>query len=258
MPAAEQPLLTERRDGVLVITLNRPDVRNAVDVPMAQAMAAALDELDGDAGLRVGVITGAGKGFCAGMDLKAFAATGERPWAADRGFAGIVRRPAQTPLIAAVEGFAVAGGLEIALACDLLVAARGVKLGIPEAKRGLIAAGGALRRLPRRLPAGIAMELALTGDPILAERAYELGLVNRLADPGTVLDVALEMAATIAANGPLSLTASKAVLQQQWSWDDEEFFDRQAELADPVMTSQDAREGARAFAEKRAPQWQGR
>jgi len=237
----EQPLLTERRDGVLVITLNRPDVRNAVDVPMAQAMAAALDELDGDGGLRVGVIAGAGKGFCAGMDLKAFAATGERPWAGDRGFAGIV----------------VAGGLEIALACDLLVVARGAKLGIPEAKRGLVAAGGALRRLPRRLPPGIAMELALTGDLITAERGHELGLVNRLAEPGSALDVALELAATIAANGPLSLTASKAILQQQWSWDESEFFDRQAALADPVMSSQDAREGARAFAEKRAPQWQG-
>lgn len=255
----DAPVLVERRDdGILVLTLNRPEVRNAVDLPMAEAIAAALDDLDADPQLRVGVLAGSGKGFCSGMDLGAFAETGRRPWAGDRGFAGIVRRPPATPMIAAVEGFAVAGGLEIALACDLLVAARGAKLGIPEAKRGLVAAGGALRRLPRRLPPGIAMELALTGDLILAERAYDLGLVNRLAEPGAALDEALALAAAVAANGPLSLTASKAIVQQQWSWDDEEFFDRQAEHADPVMASEDAREGARAFKEKRPPRWRGR
>jgi enoyl-CoA hydratase len=221
-------------------------------------MDAALGELDADGDLRVGVITGTGKGFCAGMDLKAFAATGARPWAGDRGFAGIVRRPADKPLIAAIEGFAVAGGLEIALACDLIVAARGAKLGVPEAKRSLVAAGGALRRLPRRLPFGIAVELVLTGDPITAERASELGLVNRLAEPGAALETALELADAIAANGPLAIAAAKAILAQQSSWSDAEFWDRQAELADPVMTSQDAREGARAFAEKREPRWQGR
>lgn len=254
-----EPLFTERRDdGVFVITLNRPDVRNAVDLPMAEAMAAALDDLDGDPGLRIGVITGAGKGFCAGMDLKAFGETGQRPWAGDRGFAGIVRRPSETPLIAAVEGFAVAGGLEIALACDLVVAAKGAKIGIPEAKRGLVAAGGALRRLPRRMPSAVAMELALTGELITAERAHELGAINRLAEPGGALDAALELAATIAQNGPLSLTASKKVIEKQWGWSDEEFFDRQAEIVDPVMSSEDAREGARAFTEKRAPNWQGR
>jgi enoyl-CoA hydratase len=251
-------VLVERRDAVLVITLNRPEVRNAVDVPMAEGIAAALDELDGDPALAVGVLAGAGKGFCSGMDLGAFAETGRRPWVGDRGFAGIVRRPPATPLIAAVEGFAVAGGLEIALAADLLVAARGAKLGIPEVKRGLVAAGGALRRLPRKLPAGLAMELALTGDLVLAERAHELGLVNRLAEPGQALDVALGLAGTIAANGPLALQATKAILQQQWSWDDEEFFDRQAAIADPVMASEDAKEGARAFKEQRAPEWQGR
>ncbi|WP_205698879.1 crotonase/enoyl-CoA hydratase family protein [Conexibacter sp. SYSU D00693] len=252
------PLLVERRDAVLVLTLNRPEQRNAVDVPMAEAIAAALDELDGDPGLRVGVLTGAGKGFCSGMDLKAFAQTGTRPWAGDRGFAGIVRRPPRTPLVAAIEGFAVAGGLEVALACDLVVAAKGAKLGIPEAKRGLVAAGGALRRLPRLLPAPIAMELALTGELITAERAHALGAVNRLAEPGEALTEALALAQTIAANGPLALTASKQVLQEQWSWSDSEFFDRQAAIADPVMASEDAREGARAFTEKRAPVWQGR
>jgi enoyl-CoA hydratase len=256
--SSADPLLSERRDGVLILTLNRPEVRNAVDRGLAEAMADALDQLDADGDLRVGVITGAGKGFCAGMDLKAFAETGERPWAGDRGFAGIVRRPPDKPLIAAVEGFAVAGGLEIALACDLIVAARGAKLGVPEAKRSLVAAGGALRRLPRRLPFGIAVELVLTGDPITAERGHELGLVNRLAEPGAALEDAVDLATTIAANGPLGLVAAKTILQRQWSWSDDEFWDRQAEIADPVMASDDAREGARAFAEKREPRWQGR
>src|SRR3954463_14102694 len=144
---SEQPLLTERRDRVLLITLNRPDARNAVNLAMAEAMAAALDELDSADELSVGVIAGEGKGFSSGMDLKAFV-TGERPWAGDRGFAGIVQRAARKPVIAAVEGFAVAGGLWAALACDLIVAARGAKLGIPEVKRSLVAAGGALLRLP--------------------------------------------------------------------------------------------------------------
>jgi enoyl-CoA hydratase len=252
----EQPLLTERRDRVLLITLNRPDARNAVNLAMAEAMNTALDELDATDELSVGVIAGEGKGFSSGMDLKAFA-TGERPWAA-RGFAGIVQKPADKPLIAAIEGFAVAGGLEIALACDLIVAAKGAKLGIPEAKRGLVAAGGALRQLPRRLPAAIAMELALTGETITADRGAELGLVNRLADPGEALDVALELAAEVAANAPLATAASKTILNQQGSWDDETFWAKQGEIVAPVFTSEDAIEGATAFSEKRAPNWRGR
>src|SRR3954452_15463296 len=163
----DQPVLTERRDGVLLITPNRPEARNAVNLALAEGVAAALDELDADDGLSVGILTGAGNGFSAGMDLKAFV-TGERPWVGDRGFAGIVQRASRKPLIAAIEGFALAGGLEIALACDLIVAARGAKLGIPEVKRSLVAAGGALLRLPQRMPYGIAMELALTGDTITA------------------------------------------------------------------------------------------
>jgi enoyl-CoA hydratase/carnithine racemase len=254
---SDEPVLTERRDGVLLITLNRPEARNAVNLALAEGVAAALDELDDDADLRAGVLTGAGKGFSAGMDLKAFVA-GERPWVGDRGFAGIVQRASRKPLIAAIEGFGVAGGLEVALACDLIVAARGAKLGIPEVKRSLVAAGGALRRLPQRLPYGVAMELALTGDPIDAERAHELGLVNRLAEPGEAVDVAVDLAAAIARNGPLALEATKATLQQQVDWTDAEFWQRQAELAEPVMRSQDAREGATAFAEKREPVWQGR
>lgn len=250
-------VLTERRERIFLITINRPDQRNAVNGAVANGIAAALDELDGDAELSLGVLTGAGKGFCAGMDLKAFLA-GEVPHVGDRGFAGITQRSAAKPLIAAIEGFAVAGGLEVALACDLIVAARGARLGIPEVKRSLVAAGGGLLRLPRVLPRNLATELALTGDPIDAERAHELGLVNRLAEPGEALAVALELAHTIAANGPLALRATKRILSESVDWPDSEFFPRQLEIVAPVAGSEDAREGARAFAEKREPMWKGR
>jgi enoyl-CoA hydratase len=253
----EQAVLSECRGRVLLITINRPDQRNAVNAAVANGIAAALDQLDGDPELSLGVITGAGKGFCAGMDLKAFVA-GERPHVPGRGFAGIVQRPPDKPLIAAVEGFAVAGGLEVALACDLIVAARGARLGIPEVKRSLVAAGGALLRLPRTLPRNVAMELALTGDPIDAERGYDLGLVNRLSEPGEALAAALELAETIAVNGPLALAATKRVMVESADWPDNEFFERQAEIVMPVMGSEDAREGATAFAERRAPVWKGR
>jgi enoyl-CoA hydratase len=253
----EPAVLTERRDGVLLVTLNRPDARNAVNAALAEGVAAALDELDADDELSVGVLTGAGKGFSSGMDLKAFVA-GESPYAADRGFAGITQRAAEKPLIAAIEGFAVAGGFEVALSCDLIVAARGARLGIPEAKRSLVAAGGALLRLPRRIPYHVAMELALTGDPIDAERGYELGIVNRLAEPGGAVDSALELAARISPNAPLALEATKQILQRQRDWTEEEFWAKQGEISGPVFTSQDAQEGAKAFAEKRAPVWQGK
>jgi enoyl-CoA hydratase len=253
----EQAVLTERRDGVLLITLNRPDARNAVNGALAQGIADALDELDADDELRIGVLTGAGKGFSSGMDLKAFV-KGERPYVDDRGFAGITMRASDKPLIAAIEGFAVAGGFEIALSCDLIVAARGAKLGIPEAKRSLVAAAGALIRLPKRIPYHLAMELALTGDPILAERGAELGLVNRLTDPGGAVDGALELAAAIAKNGPLALTASKKIIGASLDWTEEEAWQKQGEIAGPVMGSEDAQEGARAFAEKREPRWVGR
>ena len=254
---SDEPVLTERRDGVLLITLNRPDARNAVNAALAHGLGAALDALDAEADVTVGVLTGAGKGFSAGMDLKAFVA-GESPRVEGRGFAGIVQRSARKPLIAAIEGFAVAGGLEIALACDLVVASREARLGIPEAKRSLVAAGGALRRLPQRVPLGVALEMALTGDPITAERGYELGLVNRVAEPGGAVDAALELARAIAGNGPLALDATKAVLERQFDWGEEEFWQRQGELSAPVFRSQDAREGAAAFSEKREPVWQGR
>ncbi len=250
-------VLSEGRDRVLLITINRPDQRNAVNGAVSRGIAAALDELDADAELSVGVLTGAGKGFCAGMDLKGFV-TGDRPHVEGRGFAGITQRSSDKPLIAAIEGFAVAGGLEVALACDLIVAARGARLGIPEVKRSLVAAGGALLRLPRALPRTVAMELALTGDPILAERAYELGLVNRLTEPGGAVDAALELAGAIAANGPLALAATKRIMLESADWPDAEFFARQGAISDPVFHSEDAQEGARAFAEKRDPEWRGR
>src|SRR5271165_3663926 len=254
--AVEEPVLSERRGTVLLITLNRPEVRNAVNAALAAGVAGALEELDADDGLSVGVLTGAGGFFCAGMDLGAFV-KGESPYFGDRGFAGIAQRAARKPLIAAIEGFAVAGGLEIALACDLIVAARGAKLGIPEAKRSLVAAGGALLRLPRRMPYHVVMQLALTGDPFPAERFHELGLVNRLAEPGGAVDQALALAAQLAANGPLALAASKRILQEQFDWSTAEMWAKQGEIAGPVMASEDAKEGASAFKEKREPVWKG-
>jgi enoyl-CoA hydratase len=238
---------------VLVVTIDRPEARNAVNLAVAEGMAAALDRLDGDEALRVGVLTGAGGTFCAGMDLKAFVA-GERSHVEGRGFAGIVQGPPRKPLIAAVEGWALAGGFEVALACDLIVAARDARFGIPEVKRGLVAAGGALIRLPRRIPYHVAMELALTGDPISAERAADLGLVSRLVEPGGALAEARALAATIAANGPLAVDATKRILVA----DETAAWERQAEIAGPVFASDDAREGSVAFAEKRPPVWRGR
>jgi enoyl-CoA hydratase len=255
--AEQEPVLTERRGNVLLITLNRPQVRNAVNAALAAGVAGALDELDAEEALSVGVLTGAGGFFCAGMDLGAFV-KGESPWFGDRGFAGIAQRSARKPLIAAIEGFAVAGGLEIALACDLIVAARGAKMGIPEAKRSIVAAGGALLRLPRRMPYHLVMELALTGDPFPADRFYELGVVNRLAEPGMAVDVALELAAQLSKNGPLALAASKQILQEQYDWSSAEMWAKQSAITGPVMSSEDAKEGASAFKEKRDPVWKGR
>src|SRR5271163_4368951 len=251
-----EAVLTERRGNVLLITIDRPEVRNAVNAAVAEGIAGALDQLDGDDTLSVGILTGAGGYFCAGMDLGAFV-RGESPWFGDRGFAGIAQRASSKPLIAAIERFAVAGGMEIALACDLIVAAKGAKMGIPEVKRSIVASGGALLRLPRRMPYHVVMELALTGDPMPAERFYELGVVNRLAEPGGAVDVALELAAKVAKNGPLALIASKRILQEQFDWSSEEMWERQREIAGPVMASADAREGASAFKEKRDPVWTG-
>ena len=246
-------VLTERRGRILLVTLNRPDARNAINSELSEGLGRAIDELDGDAGLTAAVLTGAGKGFCAGMDLKAFAGSGP-----PRGLNRILEQGAEKPMIAAIEGFAMAGGLELALCCDLLVAATGAKLGIPEVGVGLFAAGGALLRLPRRLPCGMAMEMALTGDPITAEQAFEHGLVTRLADRGTAIDIAVELAERIARNAPLAVAASKRLIRAAQGVTDEEFWALQKPLVPGVFASEDAKEGPRAFAEKRAPNWSGR
>ncbi len=254
---ASEAVLAERRGNVLLITINRPDVRNAVNGAVAEGVAGALDELDGDDGLSVGVLTGAGGYFSAGMDLGAFV-KGESPWFGDRGFAGIAQRASRKPLIAAIEGFAVAGGMEVALACDLIVAAKGAKMGIPEAKRSLVAAGGALLRLPQRMPYHVVMELALTGDTLPAERFYEFGVVNRLAEPGSAVEAAMELAERLAKSGPLALIASKRILQEQFDWSSDEMWEKQGAISGPVFASEDAKEGANAFKEKREPEWKGR
>ena len=251
------PVLTEARGGVLVITLNRPEVRNAINTAAAHGIAEALDRLDADPDLVAGVLTGAGGTFCAGMDLKAFL-DGERPAVEGRGFAGIVQRASEKPLIAAVEGHAVAGGFEIVLACDLVVATDTATFGLPEVKRGLVAAGGGLLRLPQRVPYQVALELALTGATLPAPRAHDLGLVNRLVAPGQALAAAVELAEVIARNGPLAVAATKKIVTAARDWPAEEFFARQAPLAEVVRSSEDAREGARAFKEKREPRWRGR
>jgi enoyl-CoA hydratase len=249
-------VLTERRGKVLVITINRPDARNAVNRALAEQMAATLEALDADDEVAVGVLTGDGKGFSAGMDLKAFV-EGGMPNIEGRGFAGIVERSCDKPLIAAVEGFALAGGLEIALSCDLVVAAEGARFGIPEVGVGLFAGAGALLRLPRRVPYGVAMEMALTADPITAEQAAAYGLVNRVVEPGTAVDAAVELAERIARNAPLGLAASKRILIEMQGRTEEEFWAFQNPILGEVFSSSDAVEGATAFAEKRPPNWTG-
>lgn len=257
-PVRDEPVrVTTPAEGVLLVTLDRPEARNAVNVRVAELVAQAIDRLDADPDLRVGILTGANGTFCSGMDLKAFA-RGERPYAGDRGFAGVTERGPEKPLIAAVEGYALAGGCEIVLACDLVVAGDGASFGIPEAKRGLVAAGGGLLRLPERIPYHVAMELALTGKHLPAARMAELGLVNRLVPTGGALDAALELAAEITANGPLAVTSSKRIVAESPGWPAAEKWARQRATAGPISTSEDAREGAIAFAEKRAPVWRGR
>jgi enoyl-CoA hydratase len=255
-PAAA-PVLTEVVGGALVITINRPEARNAVNLAVARSIAAALDELDADERLLTAVLTGAGTTFCAGMDLKAFLG-GERPIIPGRGFAGITERSAEKPVIAAVEGYALAGGCEIALACDMIVASDEAHFGLPEVSRGLIAGAGGLLRLPQRIPRAVAMELALTGEMIGAARALQLGLVNRVVPAGRALDAGMELARRIAANAPLAVRASKRVIVESPQWPPAEAFDRQREIVEQVADSLDAREGALAFTQKRAPVWHAR
>lgn len=250
-------LIVEVKDGVQIMTLNRPEAKNAATLAMSQAMVEALDELDSRDDIRIGIVTGAGGTFCAGMDLKGFL-RGERPSVQGRGFAGITEKPPRKPVIAAVEGYALAGGFEIVLACDLIVAANNSNFGLPEVKRSLVAAAGGLLRLPQRLPYHIAMEYILTGGMLPAAEAHRLGLVNHLTEPGQALEKALELAAAIAANGPLATAASKQIVVESSEWSRDEMFQKQMEIGGPVFTSEDAREGATAFAEKRAPVWKGK
>lgn len=245
------------RDGpLLVVTLHRPEVRNAIDRATSEAVAGAMDQLDADPTLAVGILTGAGAHFCAGMDLKAFL-RGERVELPGRGLCGIVETPPAKPLIAAVEGWALAGGFEIALACDLIVAAQDAQFGLPEVRRGLIAGSGGLIRLPRRIPMQIAMEHALTAEPLPAAQALQWGLVNRLVPTGTALAAARELGLRIAANGPLAVRMTKRVLSQAPHWPAEEIWARQRDILEQVIASSDAKEGALAFSQKRAPAWTG-
>ena len=248
----ESAVLTERRGRVMVITLNRPEAMNAINGALSEGLWSAVQELDSDSGLTAGVVTGAGKGFCSGMDLKAFS-RGE-----DIGpMLEFVRNGAAKPLVGAVEGFALAGGLELALSCDLLVAARGAKLGIPEVGVGLFAAGAGLFRLPGRVGYGTAMEMAITGDPITAEQAADHGLVSRLTEPGGALGEALALAERIARNAPLAVAASKQVVRATQGATEEELWKIQRPHMATVWKSNDAKEGPRAFAEKRPPEWTG-
>ena len=248
-------VLTERRGRTLVITINRPEARNAFNLAVAQGLADAMDELDDTPELSVAIVTGAGGNFCAGMDLKAFMA-GEVPSIPGRGI-GFTERPPRKPVIAAVEGYALAGGTEIVLATDLVVASKVAKFGIPEVKRGLVAAGGGLLRLPHRIPYQKALELALTGESFTAEQAAQWGFVNVLTEPGEALAGALALAERISANGPLAVAVTKEVIVKSAEWSEAEMWRKQQELILPVFSSKDAMEGATAFAEKRAPNWTG-
>ena len=248
----ESAVLTERRGRVMVITLNRPEAMNAINGALSEGLRSAVQELDSDSGLTAGVVTGAGKGFCSGMDLKAFS-RGE-----DIGpMLEFVQNGAAKPLVGAIEGFALAGGLELALSCDLLVAARGAKLGIPEVGVGLFAAGAGLFRLPGRVGYGTAMEMAITGDPITAEQAADYGLVSRLTEPGDALGEALALAERIARNAPLAVAASKQLIRATQGATEEELWKIQRPHMATVWKSGDAKEGPRAFAEKRPPEWTG-
>jgi len=249
-------VLTEVSDGVAVITINRPEARNAVNGAVARGIAAAIEELDASKDAQVLILTGAGGTFSAGMDLKGFL-TGDSPSFEDRGFGGIVERPPAKPIIAAVEGYALAGGFELVLACDLVVASETAKFGLPEVRRSLVAGAGGLLRLPRRIPYHLAMEIALTGEHYSAARLHQAGLVNQLVPAGEALAMARDLAARIGLGGPLALTATKRVIAESGDWNSAEAFRRQAEIITPVFTSADAREGALAFAEKRQPVWRG-
>ena len=251
-------VLVDRYGAVVVITINRPRVRNAVDRPTALAIAAAVDALDADDDLLVGILTGSGGSFCSGMDLKVFltAGLGERPAELDgRGFGGITQTPPSKPLIAAVEGYALAGGCEMALACDLIVASETATFGLTEVTRGLVAGAGGMVRLPRKVPKQIAMEYLLTGAHFPAAEAHRWGLVNRLTPPGGALAEARKLAESIAANAPLAVLATKRIVTESADWSLDEAWGLQRSLVDSVLASDDAMEGSQAFTDKRPPVW---
>jgi enoyl-CoA hydratase len=249
----------EVRGRVALLTINRPEARNAVNGAVASGMEEAIDKLEADDDVWVGVLTGVGPVFSAGADLKAVAdGTSAQMQTKRGGFAGIARRERTKPIIAAVQGAALAGGCEIVLSCDLVVASTAARFGIPEVKRSLVAAAGGLFRLPRALPKNVAMELALTGDPIDAQRAYELGFVNRIAEPDALIDTAMALADQIIANAPLAVRASRDIILRTQQADDETSWRITNEAFAAVASSEDFGEGPRAFIEKRAPQWKGR
>ena len=245
-------------DGILIITINRPEARNAISYETAQQLSAAFDQMDAREDVKIGILTGAGGTFCSGMDLKDFAKTRKRSSVEGKGFGGLNEAPPKKPLIAAIEGYAVAGGFEMVLACDLIVAANNAKFGLPEVKRGLVASGGGLVRLPRQIPYHVAMEVLLTGDMLSVERAYQLGLVNVVADPGQALSEAMKLAARICENGPLAIRTVKEVVVKGLDFPAADMFKLQRPLTDHIFMSEDAREGATAFAEKRKPVWKGK
>jgi len=253
-----EPVVRERHGRVEVVRLNRESARNAIDGPTTKALDAIFDELTEDPEVWAVVLTGTGeRAFCAGMDLKAFVAGDPDIMSSKNGFGGIAQRRFPKPLIAAVNGAALAGGCELMLSCDLVVAAEHAVFGIPEVKRGLAAAGGGLLRLPKRVPLSVALELALTGDTIDARRAEALGLVNRVVPGDQVVAAAIELAQHICENAPLAVRVSKEILMRSLDLPEDEAWRMNGEKITPVFTSKDAIEGATAFAEKRPPQWRG-
>ncbi|MGH2796057.1 MAG: crotonase/enoyl-CoA hydratase family protein [Actinomycetota bacterium] len=248
----------ERRGRIEIVTLDRPEARNAIDGDTAWTLSAIFDELESDDEVWAVVITGAGKAFCAGVDLKAIATEAERIIGAPGGFAGIAQRFFPKPLIAAVNGPALAGGFEIVLSCDLAVAAEHATFGIPEVKRGLMAAAGGLIRLGKRIPLALALEFAMTGDPVDAQRALALGLVNRVVPAEAVLDEAIALAERICENAPVAVRLSKRLMIDSLELNEEEAWKRNFALAGEVTQTKDVWEGIAAFAEKRPPVWQGR
>lgn len=257
-PTGTDAIHTERvGDHIVVIRIDRPHRRNAFDGATARAMEAALDAYESDGTLRCAIITGSDVVFSSGQDLIA-AAHGDMGVAPNRGGFGIMAKPPTKPIIAAVEGHALAGGLELCLSCDLIVSSNTAQMGLPEAARSLVAVGGGLFRLPKRIPYHLAMELALTGQSWPATRMAELGLVNRLTEPGAALEGAIELAAIVSEAGPLATQASKQIVQRAYDWADADGWANQQEFARPVMQSDDFQEGLKAFAEKRPPVWRGR